>query len=249
MITILPGAAGVYPRNCPGSIPAASGARWASGMSPVSPGDCGRYPPPGVYDFCACPWLAFFVLPRPAVAPDGPFPQPQSARRRYGRLRLFRFLPGGAARSPPRFPALRVGGGSPLAGPAPAPAFLPGSRLGGSAFRLGLTAPSGWSRVGRWMPGIARPPGFRGVWLSGSGFLAGWFCLSPRFRCAVRVVKGGALGARRCSSSRLPGRLAFRFRIPGGCWRPGSAPGMAGTKKRATGPFLAPGPFSPGAGK
>lgn len=102
-----PGAAGVYPRICQISIPAASGA-FGKGLTSVSPGDFGRNPPPGV---CLSVPVGLAGSPSVrAVCPSrsvGPVPSPQSAQRRYGRRCLFRILS-----PPPRFPPLAVGGGS-----------------------------------------------------------------------------------------------------------------------------------------
>ena len=81
-----PGAPRVYPRICPISIPADSGARSGFRVDIGQPRGLRELPAAGgVSFFCACPWLVSFVRACPAVAPGGPNPPGASAAGRLGR--------------------------------------------------------------------------------------------------------------------------------------------------------------------
>ena len=77
-LVLIPGAARVYPRICPISIPAAGGALRVSGLISFSPWITGN-PPPGGMAFYTCFRLVSFVPARSAVPPGGPNPPDGSA--------------------------------------------------------------------------------------------------------------------------------------------------------------------------
>ena len=90
-LVLIPGAARVYPRICPISIPAAGGALRVSGLISFSPWITGN-PPPGVWLFTPVSGWSPLFLPVLPSRPVGPIP-------RTGRLLLRLQAPQGRSRS------------------------------------------------------------------------------------------------------------------------------------------------------